>query len=961
MSAAALLGLTVAYLGALYLVAGWVDRRARAQQSFALPPLVSALSLGVYATSWTFFGSVGVAASDGYRFLAIFIGASISCALVPVLWAPLASLCRERQLGSVADLLAYRFQSRGVGALTTLLLLAGSLPYQALQLRAAVEAVAGLGSALARTVIALAITALLVGFANLYGVRHLSPAARHHGFVAVVALESLVKLAALLAVAGYALYGVFGGFAGLADYLAAHPEATRGLIEPARSESWLPDLFLATAAMFLLPRQWHLAITEGSARGLRAATWALPLYLLLMNLTVPILLWGGRALGLPGSPEFYSLGLARGSGSLLLSSLVFLGALSAAGAMIVVTTVALANMLQNQLVLPLTGIPADDLYRRLRWLRRALVTCIIIAGHGMYVLLEDGSRLAELGLASFVAVAQLLPGLVGVLLWSRMTARGVSFGIALGGLAWLATPILPLLARAGALPAHLDWPAGIGLHGDSWGFTTCFTLGLNAFACVLGSLLRAPHANELAAAAVCRHGSQGADDAGVEAGSSREFIERLEPALGVEAASAEVRRSLARLGLSDDERRPEQLRALRDELEKNLSGLLGPVTARMIVDERIALDSSLRSLLSSQLRYVEEQLSALRLTGPARALEQARQFLRDLLEELPIGVCALGPAGDVALWNQTMAQVTGLEAERTLGLRLAQLATPWADALAGFVRSEQHDAEISVAVAERTRTLVLHRAAVDSEAAPGGIVILLEDRTRERDLAAQLAHQDRLASIGRFAAGVAHEIGNPLTGITSLAQNLTAEAHDDDVRERLRLLLSQAKRIDGIVGALVGFARGGEAPRGLAAQAPVALADVVQDAVTLVQLGRTVVIQTEIEAGLTVRGDRQRLGQVLVNLLTNAADASQGTHPVRIEATSRPQGGIRLCVIDRGSGMPEDVRARAFEPFFTTKGPGEGTGLGLSLTHGIVAEHGGSIALDSTSGEGTRVIVELPT
>ncbi|MET0283277.1 MAG: ATP-binding protein, partial [Polyangiales bacterium] len=942
----------VAYLGALYGVAGWVDRRASAGR--AQGPLISALALGVYTTSWTFFGSVGVAALDGYRFLAIFIGPTIACALVPVLWAPLASLCRERQLGSVADLLAYRFQSRGVGAITTVLLLAGSLPYQALQLRAAVEAVAALGSAPARELIALAITALLVGFANLYGVRHLSPGSRHHGFVAVVALESLIKLVALLAVAGYVLYAVFGGFEGLGTYLARHPEAQRALTAPAHAESWLPDLFLSTAAMFLLPRTWHVAFTEGNPAGLRTATWALPLYLLLMNLTVPILLWGGQELGLAGSPEFYSLGLARASGSWLLTSLTFLGALSAAGAMIVVTTVALGSMLQTQLVLPLTGVPVGDLYGRIRWLRRTLVTCIILAGHGMYVLLEDGPPLADLGLASFVGVAQLLPGLVGVLLWSRMTAEGVKLGLALGGLAWLATPIVPMLAQAGALPSSFDWLASLGLQGDSWGFTTCFTLGINGLACVLGSLRRAPTARELTAAAVCRRGGLVEDDTGVEAASTDEFIERLAPALGAEAASSEVRRALTQLALEVGERRPEQLRALRNELEKSLSGLLGPVTARMIVDERLALDDSLRNLLSTQLRYVEQQLSALRLTGPARALEQARQFLRDVLAELPIGVCALGPDGDIALWNQAMAHATALAPDDVLGLRLAQLPMPWGGALAGFASSAELDAELNVAA----RTLALHRAAIASEAAQGGVVILLEDRTRERELAAQVAHQDRLASIGRFAAGVAHEIGNPLTGITSLAQNLAVEADDQDVRERLRLLLGQTQRIGGIVSALVGFARDGTTVGGRYVH--VAVADIVGDAVTLVQLGRKVLIETEIEPGLTVTGDRQRLGQVLVNLLTNAADASPGGLPIRIEASSRAGGGVRLCVSDRGSGMSEDVRARALEPFFTTKAPGEGTGLGLSLTHGIVAEHGGVLALDSTSGEGTRITVELP-
>jgi signal transduction histidine kinase/Na+/proline symporter len=951
-----LLGLTVLYLGGLYLLASVVDRSERSR-AWARHPYTSALSLGVYATSWSFFGSVGFGASEGYRFLGIHIGATISCALVPVFWEPLARLCRERQLASLADLLAFRYQSRAVGAVVAVLFLVGSLPYQALQLHATVELVTQLAGAPVRSAVALAITALLIGFAVTYGVRHVTPLERHDGFVAAVAVESMVKLVALVAVAAFAVFGVWHGWAGLTAWLTAHPEAPRALVRPAREHSWTALLVLSGAAIFLLPRQWHMGMTEGGSRGLRAASWLLPLYLLVINLTVPLVLWGGQALHLPGSEAFYVLGLCRASGSTALTALVFLGALSAGCAMIVVTTVACASMLQNQLVLPFMGLPRGDLYVRLRWLRRALTASIILAGHAVYLLLAHDARIVDLGLASFVAVAQALPGVLGVMFWPSVTARGVVLGLCAGSAAWLGSTVVPLLAAAGTLPAAFDWLRSLELADDPWTFITAFTLGANVVALVLGSALRPATAAERNAAAVCSRSVELDDEATLDVTSPEEFAIRLAPVLGERAASAEVRSALAQLGLTDAEHRPEALRALRNRVETNLSGLLGPVTARMIVDEHLGLSDPLRRLLSAQLRYAEERFATITLSGPTLALDQARQFLRDLLDELPVGVCALGPAGDVALWNRAMQRATQLAADDVIGASLARLPEPWASTLTQFATSATHNGELRVAAA----TFALHRAEVSSPAALGGCVIVLEDRTRERELSAQIAHQDRLASIGRFAAGVAHEIGNPLTGITSLAQNLKVDSDDDDVRERLDLLVAQAGRIDRIVRGLVSFARAGDV-RSTATRTRVSVTDVVHDAVTLARLGRPgrgVQVETALASNLTLPGDRQGLEQVLVNLLTNACDASTQGSVVRV-AVERAARSVRFIVTDQGCGMDDAVRARAFEPFFTTKPAGEGTGIGLSLVYGIVAEHGGSIAIDSSPGQGTRVTMELP-
>ena len=241
-----------------------------------------------------------------------------------------------------------------------------------------------------------------------------------------------------------------------------------------------------------------------------------------------------------------------------------------------------------------------------------------------------------------------------------------------------------------------------------------------------------------------------------------------------------------------------------------------------------------------------------------------------------------------------------------------------------------------------------------------GLVVLVEDLTERKLLASQVAHQDRLASVGRLAAGVAHEIGNPLTGIACLAQNLVSEIGEPDLRDRVGLILRETQRIDAIVRVLLGYSHAG-APEGMQ-RAPVDLHACVGEAITLVRLSRqakAVPCENRVTAGLHVSGDRQRLIQVFVNLVSNACDASPPGALVTVGAAATTQG-VKVAVEDRGTGMDEATRARMFEPFYTTKPPGQGTGLGLPLVAAIVREHGGTLRVETRPGAGTTVEVELP-
>jgi PAS domain S-box-containing protein len=507
---------------------------------------------------------------------------------------------------------------------------------------------------------------------------------------------------------------------------------------------------------------------------------------------------------------------------------------------------------------------------------------------------------------------------------------------------------------------------------DPWSLSVLLSLSLNAllFAGVSTLWPQSASASE--------QGAKGTSAARVVAASSAsEFRTRLESVLGEDAAEAEVHRALTDLTMPLTERRPAELVLLRDRIERNLSGLMGPVLARMVVDDSLRMDQSARTALADQLRILEERLREARipLQGAALELEAFRGYFRQILEDLPQGVCALGPDTDVVIWNRALARMTGVSAGDAVGHEVASLPSPWGELLGGFAQADTSASqERRVRTSAGQRVLQLFRSRLDPSSKTsaqlathlaGGQVILLEDLTDSKLLQAQVAHQDRLASIGRLAAGVAHEIGNPLTGIACLAQNLPFDMDPAVVEERAELIVEQTRRIDRIVRSLVSFSHagaGGVAQEQPSISEPFKVRDAVEEAMELVRLSRQargVESVNSCNETLLVDGDRNKLIQVFVNLLTNACDASSAGARVEVWA-ERQNGETRIAVADSGAGIPEAVRDRIFEPFFTTKVAGEGTGLGLSLVYSIVREHRGSVEVASSEGVGTTITVVLP-
>ncbi|MEJ2343891.1 MAG: ATP-binding protein [Gammaproteobacteria bacterium] len=965
----ALFAIGVSYLLILFLIAhiterGWLPER------LIRHPAIYVLSLGVYATSWSFYGSVGFAQSQGYNFLTIYLGVTLAFVLAPVVLQPVLRLTREFQLSSLADVFAFRYRSQLVGVLVTVFMLAGSLPYLALQIRAVTESVRVLTDEVAPAELAFIFCATLTLFAILFGARHTSAREKHQGLVVAIAFESLVKVTALMAAGLFAVFGVFGGPGGLGQWLQQHPEAVEALYAPVRDGPWTTLLLLSFAAAFLLPRQFHMTFTENfHERSLSVASWAFPLLLLLLNVSIPPLLWAGMARDLSTSPDYYVLGITLNSGSTVLPALVFLGGLSAASAMMIVTSLALSSMCLNHLLLPASyPDPQVDLFRWLLWGRRMIIAVIIMLGYGFYLLLEHNQGLVQLGLISFVAVAQFLPGVVGLLYWRRATRFGFVAGLLGGGAVWALALLVPLLQHSGMLGTRLELEPWMDqLRLGKWDFATFWSLAVNGVLFVVGSLLTRPSPEEEEAALACSRETMAPPPGVVDANSPAQFEQRLARIIGDDAARQQVSQALADLRMSRGERRPNELGRLRERIERNLSGLLGPLLARMIVDQRLATDHKAQLALSTNVRFIEQRLEAsnTRLQGLAAELDTLRRYHRQILQDLPLGVCSLGADQQIVIWNLAMELLSGIERRTAVGACLSDLPAPWGGLLSGFLDTrDRHVRKRRIDHDGHTRWFNLHQSSIEDPgsglAGKGGTVLLIEDLTDLQTLEAELAHSERLASIGRLAAAVAHEIGNPVTGIACLAQNLREDCDTAPVQKDLDQILTQTARISEIVQALVNFSHGGTVSEHQAA--PLCLKECIDDAIRLIRLcrsGKRAEIASECPADLTVFGDRQRLSQVFVNLLSNACDASQPGDRVEVVARVSTRGvAIEIC--DQGPGIPAELRQRVFEPFFTTKPPGEGTGLGLPMVYNIVQQHGGSVALQPAEQGGTRVEILLP-
>jgi len=953
-----LFAIGITYLAILF-GSAYATEKGYIPRAIAKHPATRVLSLGVFAGAIAFYGAVGFAAQYGASFLLYFIGASAAFFIAPVLLAPISRIALAHKLGSLADVFAFRYPAPWVGGIISVLMLLGVLPLLALQIHAVSVTVHLLNQELSEDVLAIVFCLTMTVFAILFGARHLSTRDKHEGLVVAIALESILKLAALMFLAWYCVSHIFGSAEAMQTWLNDNREllvASERHLGDGASRSLLLIFFAATVAM---PHVYHMLITENDdERALSGARWGFPLYMLLFSLCIPPILWAAKKLNADPPAEFYPIAIGLVTGNEGITILAFIACLAAASGVLIVTTLALASMTLNHVLLPLYR-PSHgvDNYSLLLNTRRGLIAAIILASFGIYQLLGEDQSLMSLGIVAFVAVLQFLPGLIGGFHWRQSNRTGLIAGLITGHLVWFSYLLLPLIYSM-----LLGAPFTLEINDKSVQLAVTMSLVSNTLMFVICSILTEPTAEETLAAQECMSDSLSSTFRGeLQATSVPEMENNLAMAVGRAVSSREVNLALSELSFPEDEHRPYALSQLRVRMETNLSSIVGQTIAHRIIGRVLPFKST-----SSSVHVLESYLEDYRsqLTGLAAELDDLRRYHRQVLQDLPTAVCSVDSEHVIRTWNHAMQEVTGIETGVVVGFPITSLAEPWKELLNTFIYDDStHRLKIELEVSDQPRLVNLHKASIiNYPKEPGDLVIVIEDLTESQRIEEQLIHSERLASIGQFAAGIAHEIGNPVTGIACLAQNLKIDTDQQDLAELSSNILEQTERISNILQSLVNFAYGskGDMKR---RSVPVELRVCINEAIKLLSLNQSeheVMFTNMCAADIYILGDPQRLSQVFVNVLSNARDASHKHNEVQIISRFEDDS-VAIDIIDQGHGIPFNHLKRIFEPFFTTKDPGEGTGLGLAIVTTIVEEHHGSITAES-AGEsgGARVIIRLP-
>ncbi len=442
-----------------------------------------------------------------------------------------------------------------------------------------------------------------------------------------------------------------------------------------------------------------------------------------MSLAVPLILWAGLKLGVSTNPEYFTLGLGLTAQSEALTLLAFVGGLSASSGLIIVSTLALSGMALNHLVLPLYQPPTEgNIYRWLKWTRRSLILTIIMAGYGFYLLLGAEQDLSNLGIVAFVATLQFLPGVLSVLYWPSANRRGYIAGLLAGIAVWVVTMLLPLVGNLDGIYIPLFNVVYV-LDDTSWHLAAIASLAVNVLAFSLFSLFTETSAEEQSAAEACAvENIRRPQRRELTATSPQEFAEQLAKPLGGKTAQREVEQALRDLQLPFDEHRPYALRRLRDRIEANLSGLMGPSVAQDIVENFLPYKNGAEGYVTEDIHFIENRLEEYhsRLTGLAAELDALRRYHRQTLQDLPMGVCSLAKDQEVLMWNRALEELTGIAALQVVGSRLTTIDEPWRSLLTEFIQQpDEHLHKQRLSLDGDTRWLNLHKAAIDEPLAPG--------------------------------------------------------------------------------------------------------------------------------------------------------------------------------------------------------------------------------------------------
>jgi len=901
------------YIGILFAIAYVGDKRADAGRSIISNPYVYALSMAVYCTAWTFYGSVGRAARGGTDFLPIYVGPTLMAALWWFILRKIIRISKQNRITSIADFVASRYgKSITLGGLVTVIAVVGIVPYIALQLKAVSTSfnllwnsrdLTAASQAVATTTAAdtaFYVAIVLAAFAILFGTRHLDVTEHHEGLVAAVAFESVIKLLAFLAVGIFVTYGVYHGFGDLFQRAAADPALQQLFRMGGATNSysgWAALLVLSMMAIMFLPRQFQMAVVENvDERHLNKAIWLFPLYLFVINIFVLPIAFGGL-LHFPDGQfdaDTFVLTVPMVEGQQALALLVFLGGFSAATGMVIVETVALSTMVSNDLVMPLVlGLRMLPLTERgdlggvILAIRRVAIMVILLLGYLYFRLTGQSSSLVSIGLISFAAVAQFAPAILGGLYWKGATRLGALSGLLGGFLVWSYTLPLPSLAESGWLPAQF------------------IDEGL------FGSLLLRPY-----------------------------------HLLGVE-----------------------NLDPVAHSLFWSMLVNLGLFTIVSLVGRQSVLEHSQASLFVDIFNYSanQETLPLWRGTATVQSLrELLSRFLGDRRADAALAAYARQRGLD---WAQTANADAELvqHAERLLAGAMGTASARVA--IASVVKEEALSLDEVMRMLDETSQVIAYSHQLEQRSQQ------LERKSLELEAAtAELrAANERLQELDRlkddFISTVTHELRTPLTSIRAFSEILYDNPALEPARRRhfLEIILKESERLTRLINQVLDLAKLEAGAADWNAD-EVDLHELIQEALTATsQLSSDKGIRIDVDAPDPVPPivvDRDRIMQVLLNLISNAikfCDSEYGAIKIALTTTGE---ALQVSVQDNGPGLSPQEQRVIFDKFRQVhdhmSGKPQGTGLGLPISKQIISYYGGKLWVDSQPGQGATFSFTLP-
>lgn len=889
------------YVSLLFAIAYWGDRRARAGRPLVANPWIYALSIAVYCTAWTFYGSVGRAVSGGVEFLTIYLGPTLMFALGWVVLRKMIRISKVNHITSIADFVSSRYgKSHLLGGLVTIIAVVGIMPYISLQLKAVSSSFIVLmhypevGGPQASSVLplfgdtALWIAAMMALFAILFGTRHIDATEHHQGLVAAIAFESVVKLIAFLIVGLFVTYGMFDGFGDLFAEAQALPEAAR-LMTMDPVTDWVPFTLLSMLAIVCLPRQFQVTVVENvEERHLNKALWLFPLYLLLINIFVlPIALAGLLHFGSGGvDADTFVLALPMAQQQPALALLAFIGGLSAATGMVIVETVALSTMICNDLVMPvllrfawLHLAERRDLSGLLLGIRRGAICFILLIGYLYFQLIGESYALVSIGLMSFAAAAQFAPALIFGMYWKGASRRGALAGISAGFLLWTYTLLLPSFARSGWLPqSFVDaGPFGIAL------LQPYALFGLDGLVPTAHALFWSLTANVGAFAAVSLLDRQST----IERIQSTMFVEVFEHA--------------------------------------------GSAAATLLH----------HTVLVAELRTLSE-----RFLGSERTEEVFNEYAGERGIDLHTGALADGEL--VQFVERRLAGAIGAASARVMVASTIKGEGVGIEEIMQILDETSQVLQYSRQLEQKSRAL--EKATAELKAANERLTEL--DRLKD-DFLSTVTHELRtpLTSIRSFSE-ILHD--SPDLDIAERQHFLTIIIRES---ERLTRLINQVLDLTKIETGRMKWQMTQVDLGEVIQQSVTSLRGLFEE--------RQIAIDLTLPQRIPpIRADRDQLIQLVINLLSNAqkfSPAETGRVSIGLAAAD---GTIAVRVADNGPGIPKNEQEKIFEKFHQVRtgrtGNPMGSGLGLAICRGIVEHLGGRIWVESEPGHGATFIFTVP-